>query len=111
MEVCSVKGGLGGEESLAAEAEDLSLEEPTSVVGGVRTFGPGCGGGGATASRLCCLEKVGYGRLDFDSECKGEGASSRTAGMEGRLVAEEGERDVLDEVLSLLEEVRCVEGL
>lgn len=94
----------------SAEVDGLSLEAPTSVAGGVRTLGVGSAGG-ATASRLCSFEKVGYGKLDLDSERSGEGSSSTTVGIDGRRLDADGEREVLEEVFSLVEEVRWVEDL
>jgi hypothetical protein len=58
-----------------------------------------------TASRLCSLENVGYGRLDFESDLSGL-APSTFPGIEDLLLSSTGERDVLEDAFSLVEGLR-----
>lgn len=81
------------------DADSLSLEAFRSVAGGVKIFNTGRAAV-PTASRLCSLEKDGYGRLDFESDLRG--TSSTFPGIEDRLLLSTGERDVLDDVFSFV---------
>lgn len=105
VEVWSVSGGLGG--ALGFAVDNRSLEVPRSVVAGVRTFRAARG---ATASRLCSFEKVGYGRLDLESFF-GMASSTMTPGMEERLLESAGDKEVRDEVFSFVEGLRWEEDL
>ena len=58
-----------------------------------------------TASLLCSLEKVGYGRLDLDSDLGGESSLSMP-GMEDLLLGSTGDIEVREEVLSLVVDLR-----
>lgn len=68
------------------------------------------GGRGATASRLCSLEKVGYGRLDLESFF-GVTSSTIIPGMEERLLGSAGDSEERDEVFSFVEGLRWEEDL
>lgn len=105
VEVWSVSGGLGGALSLVVDKR--SLEAFRSVVGGVKMLR---GVRGATASRLCSLEKVGYGRLDLESFL-GVSSSTMSPGMEDLLLDSEGDKEDREEVFSLVEVLRWEEDL
>jgi hypothetical protein len=100
----SVSGGLGGAfGGCVREAVNFSLDAFRSVVGGVNIFSDGRTVV-PTASRLCSLEKTGYGRLERESDFAE--SSSDLLGIERRLFSPEGEIDVLDEDFSLVETLR-----
>ncbi len=58
-----------------------------------------------TDSLLCSFEKVGYGRLDLESDLRGE-SSLRMPGIEDRLLGSTGDIEVREEVLSLVVDLR-----
>jgi hypothetical protein len=61
---------------------------------------------GPTDSLLCSLEKTGYGRLDFDSELRGELSSVRLPGIDDLRLGSTGDIDVREEIFSLVEDLR-----
>ena len=66
---------------------------------------------GPRDSLLCSFEKVGYGKLDFDSDLRGEFSSFNTPGMEDLRLGSTGDMEILEEVLSLVVDLRWEEVL